>query len=247
MSSVKLTTTGGNGGTLELKAPANTTSNAAVQLTLPVDDGAANTFLKSNGSGVTSWAGPTATEIATTSGTASASTFLCGNNTWAEAGGGKILQIQSTTKKDIVSTSSSSFALITGLTVSITPTSSSNKIWIMYNLAIGTDTNAYTRLRLARGSTTDINIGDASGDHTRCTHFRFMSNAGVSAGDWSDVDTWHFAGNYLDSPSTTSSTTYGLYWAVDDATLKLNTVHATSYGDDVGTSTSTITAMEVGT
>ncbi len=160
-------------------------------------------------------------------------------------GAGKILQIQSTTKKDIVSTNSSSFALITGLTVSITPTSSSNKIWIMYNLAIGTDTNAYTRLRLARGSTTDINIGDASGDHTRCTHFRFMSNAGVSAGDWSDVDTWHFAGNYLDSPSTTSSTTYGLYWAVDDATLKLNTVHATSYGDDVGTSTSTITAMEV--
>ena len=45
MSSVKLTTTGGNGGTLELKAPANTTSNAAVQFTLPVDDGAANTWL----------------------------------------------------------------------------------------------------------------------------------------------------------------------------------------------------------
>ena len=36
-------------------------------------------------------------------------------------GAGKILQIQSTTKKDIVSTNSSSFALITGLTVSITP------------------------------------------------------------------------------------------------------------------------------
>ena len=39
MSSVKLTTTAGNGGTVELKGPANTTSNAAVQLTLPVDDG----------------------------------------------------------------------------------------------------------------------------------------------------------------------------------------------------------------
>ena len=44
------------GGTVALKGPATTTSNAAVQLTLPVDDGAADTFLKSNGSGVLSWA-----------------------------------------------------------------------------------------------------------------------------------------------------------------------------------------------
>ena len=44
------------GGTVSLKGPSTTTSNAAVQLTLPVDDGAADTFLKSNGSGVLSWA-----------------------------------------------------------------------------------------------------------------------------------------------------------------------------------------------
>ena len=42
MSSVKLTTTGGNGGTVELKGPADTTGDAAVQLTLPVDDATAN-------------------------------------------------------------------------------------------------------------------------------------------------------------------------------------------------------------
>ena len=92
MSQVKVTADSG-GGTVSLKAPATTTSNAAVVLTLPVDDGAANTFLKSNGRGVTSWAGPTASEIATTSGTASASTYLCGNNTWGTPSGGKILQI----------------------------------------------------------------------------------------------------------------------------------------------------------
>ena len=44
------------GGTVSFKGPSTTTSNAAVQLTLPVDDGAADTFLKSNGSGVLSWA-----------------------------------------------------------------------------------------------------------------------------------------------------------------------------------------------
>ena len=245
MSSVKLTTTGGNGGTLELKAPANTTSNAAVQLTLPVDDGAANTFLKSNGSGVTSWAGPTATEIATTSGTASASTFLCGNNTWAEAGGGKILQVKSTTKKDSTSISSSTFALITGLTVDITPSATDSKIWVMWNVALGADTNGYAKLRLARGSTTDIAIGDSYSNHVQATQFRFMYTSGAGAGDYSDVDTWHLTGNYLDSPSTTSSTTYGIYWAVTDATMYLNRAEESNYSD-AATSISTITAMEVG-
>ena len=56
MSSVKLTTTGGNGGTVELKGPADTTSNAAVQLTLPVDDGTSGQYLKTDGAGVLSWA-----------------------------------------------------------------------------------------------------------------------------------------------------------------------------------------------
>ena len=44
------------GGTVSLKGPATTTSNAAVQLTLPVDDGAADQYLKTDGSGVLSWA-----------------------------------------------------------------------------------------------------------------------------------------------------------------------------------------------
>ena len=93
MSEVKLTADSG-GGSVSLKGPASTTSNAAVQLTLPVDDGAANTWLKSNGSGVTSWAAPTATEIATSSGTAGSGTFLRGDNAWAAAGGGKLVKIE---------------------------------------------------------------------------------------------------------------------------------------------------------
>ena len=62
MSSVKLTTSGGNGGTVTLTAPANTTSNAAVQLTLPVDDGSADQYLKTDGSGALSWATVSQTE-----------------------------------------------------------------------------------------------------------------------------------------------------------------------------------------
>ena len=51
MSTIKLTTTGGGGGTVAFKAPAATTSNAAVELTLPVDDGTSGQYLKTDGSG----------------------------------------------------------------------------------------------------------------------------------------------------------------------------------------------------
>ena len=42
--------------------------------------------------------------------------------------GGKILQVKQTFKNDTASTNSGTFAAISGLTVSITPSSSSNKI-----------------------------------------------------------------------------------------------------------------------
>ena len=56
MSTLKLTATGGGGGTVSLKAPAATTSNAALELTLPVDDGTSGQYLKTDGSGVLSFA-----------------------------------------------------------------------------------------------------------------------------------------------------------------------------------------------
>ena len=51
------------GGTVSFKGPATTTSNAAVQLTLPVDDGTADQYLKTDGSGALSWATVTGTTI----------------------------------------------------------------------------------------------------------------------------------------------------------------------------------------
>ena len=56
------------GGTVSFKGPATTTSNAAVQLTLPVDDGTANQYLQTNGSGVLAWS-TVSTDPTTTSGT----------------------------------------------------------------------------------------------------------------------------------------------------------------------------------
>ena len=64
------------GGTVSFKGPATTTSNAAVQLTLPVDDGAADQYLQTNGSGVLSWA----TVSSTPEGTAIKSTGETGTS-----------------------------------------------------------------------------------------------------------------------------------------------------------------------
>ena len=51
------------GGSVSLSAPNSTTSNLDVELTLPVEDGAANTFLKSDGSGTLSWASASSDSI----------------------------------------------------------------------------------------------------------------------------------------------------------------------------------------
>ncbi len=54
MSEMKLTADSG-GGTVALKAPASTTSNASVQFKLPVADGSAGQVLQTDGSGNLSW------------------------------------------------------------------------------------------------------------------------------------------------------------------------------------------------
>ena len=61
MAELKLIADSG-GGTVALKAPATTTSNAAITLKLPVADGSANQLLKTDGSGNLGWATDSATD-----------------------------------------------------------------------------------------------------------------------------------------------------------------------------------------
>jgi len=73
MSTIKLTATGGGGGTVSLKAPSATQSNGALELTLPTADGSANQLLKTDGSGNLGWASDSGTWVKlaqTTNGTA---------------------------------------------------------------------------------------------------------------------------------------------------------------------------------
>ena len=146
---------------------------------------------------------------------------------------GSVLQVQSTTKTDTFSTASTSFVDVTGLSVSITPTSSTSKIFVQVTAPVGQSANI-VNMRLLRGSTA-IAVADASG--TRPLGF---AGSDSSASSQSFV----LSTNFLDSPATTSATTYKLQVATNTSTIYVNRTSRDSDGLD-GRFTSTITVMEI--
>jgi hypothetical protein len=111
----------------------------------------------------------------------------------------RVLQVVSTAKTDTFTTTSTSFVDVTGLSVTITPTSATSKIFISVMLTgQGVTGTAGLQGRLMRDSTA-IAIGDAAGDRTRVS----VGNLDAGAGS-QDITSIMF----LDSPATTASTTY---------------------------------------
>ena len=115
----------------------------------------------------------------------------------ASGTGGKVLQVVQGTETTSVLTSSSSY-VTTGLTASITPSSSSNKILIMTTLTVS---------------------NRASGGEMMCTLYRDASNIITQGSQDGFNQNFNNAGRqdataacvYLDSPSSTSSTAYTVY------------------------------------
>ena len=159
-------------------------------------------------------------------------------------GGGGIVQTKSTTKTDTFSTTSTSFTDVTGLSVNITPSSSSNKILITGLVCYGgSDGEAYgytfNLSRVISGSETDICIADATSNRTRAT----LGTQGFNNGD----ATMGHSLNFLDSPSTTSQVTYKVRARAENPkTLYVNRGNEAD-GDAAITSrfVSTITVMEI--
>ena len=151
---------------------------------------------------------------------------------------GSVLQVVQTVKTDTASTSSVSWTDITGLSVSITPSSSSNKILVFADINFGTnDNNGFLFFKLVRGST-DIYVGDAAGSRTRAT------TGSASSGS---ANTIHCGINYLDSPATTSSTTYKIQWYNQNGsyTNYLNRSWSDSDSSSYTRNPSSITVMEI--
>ena len=114
-------------------------------------------------------------------------------------GGFRILQVASTTKTDTFVLNSSTYTDVTGLSVSITPQATTNKILVLCTLNgvndASTDTNS---IQLVRDSTA-IAIGDAAGNRIQAST-TFFTTDNNALGNAAIV--------YLDSPATTSATTY---------------------------------------
>ena len=150
------------------------------------------------------------------------------------ASAGTVLQVVSTTKTDTFSTASTSYVDVTGLSVAITPTSTSSKILVNVSIVVGSQ--GIFAVQLLRGSTT-IGIADASGSHVQSSVASFTN---------SDANTTAIgAFMYLDSPATTSATTYKIQAITQGATNYVNRT-INDVNSIVGTRTaSSITVMEI--
>ena len=136
---------------------------------------------------------------------------------------GQVVQVVNATYTGIVASASNTF-VDTGLSASITPSSSSNKILVLVSLQFFVDTaGGNLGAQIVRGSSTSVVSQDylaygSSGG--------FMSNTFIQG---------------LDSPATTSSTTYKVQFKRRSGS---GTIFA-QYGDSNGTGLSSITLLEV--
>ena len=140
-----------------------------------------------------------------------------------------VIQVKSTTvTASTFSTSSATLVDITGLSVSITPTSATSKILVTAFVSCGlTSATEITTLTLARGGTA---IGGGT-DGTNVGETRSGDRA------------YSFAMQFLDSPATTSATTYNVRTLATGGgyTFRLNRAGSAAQYNGI----STITVMEV--
>jgi hypothetical protein len=162
------------------------------------------------------------------------------NDSSTQASAGKILQVVQTVKTDTFTTLSTSYVDITNFSVSITPKFSTSKILVMYNMEIsagGADVN-HVYLQLYRNSTA-IFIATTAGSRTSATSVVNTATTGTM---------YPTNACYLDSPATTSATTYKVQ--IKTSTGSYNAcVNRSSRDNDAaaydGRAVSSITVMEI--
>ena len=213
MSKISLKHSGGND--VSLSSPTSAPTSADVAFKLPNQDGTSGQAMVTDASG---------------------------NLSFASVAGGKILQVVSSVKTDVASASidRNSDWVGHGLSVSITPTSSSNKILIFGQVTVGSDINDGISLSIFKaGSAISGAIGDASSSRKRQT-------AGAEMDYNFAVTTIPF--HYLDTAGGTSSITYQPALNISNSgsyTIYLNRTSTDTDNASYVRTISVITAMEV--
>jgi hypothetical protein len=150
----------------------------------------------------------------------------------AAGGGGKVLQVVSTTYSTITTIASTSMT-DTGITLSITPTLATSKILVLMSVhsQIQRDSsNAGGSAQLMRGATAILSYTGSD------VGWQFNSNGNGT----NTYDKGNFSIVYLDDPATTSSTTYKLQGRSEVTSNSARIIF------QANSSPSTITLMEIG-
>jgi hypothetical protein len=145
----------------------------------------------------------------------------------APAAGGKLLQVISASTTTNFNNNTTTYG-DTGLTATITPSAATSKVMVIVSQSYffnANATDAYCKVKLVRGAT----------DIVTNTYFGYVSATGATAVGNMGIGSI----TYLDSPSTTSATTYKTQAAAGGAGTNFSAQWATNM-------TSTITLMEIG-
>jgi hypothetical protein len=151
---------------------------------------------------------------------------------------GSVLQVVNSVKTGTQSTTSSSYVDITDLSVSITPKFATSKILVMARINNMSESIANGLfVNLVRNSTT---ITSSSNGGLTDTYDAWASAGGGGMTN-NDRKISSCSIDYLDSPATTSATTYKMQMRADG-----NTVYVNRWGADANiASVSSITVMEI--
>jgi hypothetical protein len=154
---------------------------------------------------------------------------------------GSVLQVKQAYKTDTFTTTASSDTDITGLSVSITPSSTSSKILVTSNVSGFSHNGLGGGFCIQRDST---KIGQAGSSGSR---IRTSFSGGLYTGDASGTGQMHFnaVACYLDSPSSTSALTYKVVGQLNGNTLRVNYEESDADNNDTNRGVSHITVMEI--
>jgi hypothetical protein len=133
---------------------------------------------------------------------ASANTFWMGDATWDNGITGSVVQTISTVLTTPLTTSSSSYVDAAGLSVTITPTSASSTVLVTASLQMSSNLTTSPIIQVVRGSTA-ISIGTSVGSRT-------AGSASSNVNSASGMNSCTVV--FLDSPATTSATTYKIQY-----------------------------------
>jgi hypothetical protein len=153
-------------------------------------------------------------------------------------GGGKILQVQSATSTvPFFDTTNSAFVDLTGITVNITPSSTSSTIWVTGKISGNPSLSNYGGIKIVRDST---DIGIATGT---------LSSRTALHGSWWVGTTYastEIPLSWIDSPSTLSQITYKVQgYAGGSDGVYMNQTNADADNGDTGRHVSSIIVLEI--